>query len=148
MKKIGSHARCGVGPGCGYPLHPPFKLEGRGRVVKRGRKPVGKTVLCIPRVMTRRVDEEKSILGTELVGVEIGPCMEGKRGVRVGENDCRKREQRSTVEARALKRLCKAARRAGWALERVPKVVLKVVVFCHLFTGTETYAGSRCTFRI
>jgi hypothetical protein len=37
--------------------------------------------------------------------------------------------------------MVKAARRAGWGVvEGVQKTVPKGAVFCHLFTGTETYA--------
>jgi hypothetical protein len=38
----------------------------------------------------------------------------------------------------------KAVRRAGWGVvERVPKTAPKGAVFCHPFTGTETYAARR-----
>jgi hypothetical protein len=64
----------------------------------------------------------------------------------MGENDCRKHEQRSTVEAQTNGRLARDPNKVkvvGWALaERVPKTAPKAAIFCHPFIGTETYAVS------
>ena len=77
--------------------------------------------------------------------------MKGRGGVRIGENDCRKRvanglrvyDWRLKTQGawrESLKKV-KAARHAGWGVvERVPKTAPKGAVFCRLTAGTETDA--------
>jgi hypothetical protein len=51
-----------------------------------------------------------------------------------------------TLGERSLKKI-KAARRVGWALvDRMPKTAPQSAVFCHPFTGTETYMVSPTSF--